>query len=565
MEYQSVRVVDIIKQVNRDVYLPAIQREFVWSAGKIERLFDSIMSDFPIGSFLYWRVDQENKNDWPIYEFIRNYDGEDPHNETANMAGVTRDITLVLDGQQRITSLNIGLKGSYRYFYYRWRTTRLYLDLAKIPVANDENPEELTYGFSFRENDEASNNKLEIWYLVGSILDFADAEDAKASIKNKIDGLDEKIKDNANRLIGRLHNRIHTNAIGNYYTEKSQDYDKVLQVFVRANSGGQPLEYSDLLLATATAKWDTLNAREEIHQFTDSLNEIGNGYGFGKDFVLKSCLYLSNLPIQYKVKNFTRTNLLCIEGNWSRIKESLFLTVKLISRFGFNSKNVVAPLALLPIAYFLMKRGNKNFADSSSADDVAVQVEIRRWFVFVTMKNAFGGSSDTILSRLREVMSAVDSTNQFPSVNLYDSLQITPGFTDGEIGRILSYGYQGRYTNLVLSLIYPNRDWKDAVYHEDHVFPQSEFKKGLLQARGFDPEKVQTYLDTFNLLPNLQLLTESENTSKSNTDFDEWLQTRDSGFKQRHLIPMEVGYEFAEFNKFFVSRSTLISDRLRSI
>lgn len=129
MEYQSVRVVDIIKQVNRDVYLPAIQREFVWSSGKIERLFDSIMSDFPIGSFLYWRVDQENKNDWPIYEFIRNYDGEDPHNETANMAGITRDITLVLDGQQRITSLNIGLKGSYRYFYYRWRTTRLYSTL----------------------------------------------------------------------------------------------------------------------------------------------------------------------------------------------------------------------------------------------------------------------------------------------------------------------------------------------------------------------------------------------------------------------------------------------------
>ena len=565
MEYQSVRVVDIIKQVNRDVYLPAIQREFVWSSGKIERLFDSIMSDFPIGSFLYWRVDQENKNDWPIYEFIRNYDGEDPHNETANMAGITRDITLVLDGQQRITSLNIGLKGSYRYFYYRWRTTRLYLDLAKIPVANDENPEELTYGFSFRENDETANNKLEVWYLVGSILDFADAEDAKASIKNKIDGLDEKIKDNANRLIGRLHNRIHTNAIGNYYTEKSQDYDKVLQVFVRANSGGQPLEYSDLLLATATAKWDTLNAREEIHQFTDNLNEIGNGYGFGKDFVLKACLYLSNLPIQYKVKNFTRTNLLCIEGNWSRIKESLLLTVKLISRFGFNSKNVVAPLALLPIAYFLMMRGNKNFADSSSADDVAVQVEIRRWFVFVTMKNAFGGSSDTTLSRLRELLSATDSKNRFPSANLYEYLQINPGFTDGEISRILSYGYQGRYTNLVLSLVYPDRDWKDAVYHEDHVFPQSEFKKGLLQARGFGLEKVQTYLDTFNLLPNLQLLTESENISKSNADFNEWMQTRDSGFKQRHLIPTDVGYEFTEFDKFFVSRSALISDLLRSI
>ena len=70
------------------------------------------------------------------------------------MAGITKDITLVLDGQQRITSLYIGLKGSYRYFYYRWRKTRLYLNLLKPPTPNDENPEELTYGFAFREGDE---------------------------------------------------------------------------------------------------------------------------------------------------------------------------------------------------------------------------------------------------------------------------------------------------------------------------------------------------------------------------------------------------------------------------
>ena len=565
MEYQSVRVVDIIKQVNRDLYLPAIQREFVWSTGKIERLFDSIMCDFPVGSFLYWRIEQENKNDWPIYEFIRSYDAEDPHNETANVAGITRDITLVLDGQQRITSLYIGLKGSYRFFYYRWRTVKLYLDLAKPQSANDENPEELTYGFAFRENDTPSPGRDEVWYLVSSILDFADAEDAKSAIKNRITDLADDIKDNANRLIGRLHNRVHTNAIGNYYTEKSQDYDKVLQVFVRANSGGQPLEYSDLLLATATAKWDKLNAREEIHQFTDDINHIGNGYGFGKDFVLKACLYLSDLPIQYKVKNFTRTNLLKIENNWSNIKQSLLITVKLISRFGFNSKNIVAPLALLPIAYFLMARGNKNFADSSSANDVAVQIEMRRWFIFVTMKNAFGGSSDTTLSRLREVLTHTNAVDHFPSQELYGYLEIEPSFSEGEISRILSYGYQGRYTNLVLSLLYPDRDWKDAVYHEDHIFPQSEFKKGLLQSRGFDSGKVQAFLNTFNSIPNLQLLTESENIGKSNIDFGAWLQTRDLEFNQRHHIPPMAEYSFADFDKFFALRFTLIADLLRAI
>ena len=129
----------------------------------------------------------------------------------------------------------------------------------------------------------------------------------------------------------------------------------MLQVFVRANSAGQPLEYSDLLLATATAKWETLDARSEINDFTDSLNSTRSGY-IGKDFVL--CLYLTeNLPIQYKVKSFTRSNLRKIEKNWERIKGALSTTVRLISRFGFNDKNVVAPLALLPIALFLLKQG----------------------------------------------------------------------------------------------------------------------------------------------------------------------------------------------------------------
>jgi len=566
MEYIPVRVSDIIRQVNRDIYLPAIQRELVWGTDRIERLFDSIMADFPIGSFLYWRLEQKNKDEWPVYEFIRDFDGESPHNPPANMAGITKDITLVLDGQQRITSLFIGLRGSYRHFYYRWRMTRLYLNLLKPPVPNEDNPEELTYGFAFRENAAPDGDKPQLWYLVGRILDFEDAEDAKSDMKPQLAALPEDQKENANKLIGRLHNRVHTTLVGNYYEEKSQDYDKVLQVFVRANSAGQPLEYSDLLLATATAKWETLDARSEIHDFTDSFNEIGNGYRFGKDFVLKACLYLSeNLPIQYKVKNFTRTNLRTIEGNWEKIKESLSATVRLISRFGFNAKNVVAPLALLPIAFYLMRRGNSAFDMSSNAEDVAAQVAIRRWFVFSTLKNAFGGSSDTTLTRLRELLSTRGSTTPFPADDLYTSLGIEPSLNDAEIDEKLGYGYQGRYTNLVLSLLYPDRDWKDAVFHEDHIFPQSEFQVRALKKRGYDEAKIQTYLSRCNTLCNLQLLRQSENLSKNATPFDEWIQTRDSDFRKRHLIPDMDNCDFDHFGAFAASRTALIVCTLKGL
>jgi len=567
MEYIPIRVSDIVRQVNRDLYLPAIQREFVWGTDRIERLFDSIMGDFPIGSFLYWRLEQRNKDEWPVYEFLRDFDGEHPHNRPANMAGITKDITLVLDGQQRITSLVIGLRGSYRYFYYRWRESRLFLNLLKPPVPNEDNPEELTYDFAFRENVEPDgNNPPQLWYLVGRILDFQDAEDAKSDMKPQLAAFSEEQRDNANKLIGRLHNRIHTTTVGNYYEEKSQDYDKVLQVFVRANSAGQPLEYSDLLLATATAKWDTLDARSEIHNFTDSLNGIGTGYSFGKDFVLKACLYLTeNLPVQYKVKNFTRTNLRAIEANWDTIKESLSTTVRLISRFGFNAKNVVAPLALLPIAFFLMKRSNRAFDTSSKIEDAEAQVAIRRWFVFSTLKNAFGSSSDTTLTRLRELLTGCSHDTPFPSDDLYKSLGIEPRLNDAEVDRILEYGYQGRYTNLVLSLLYPDRDWKDAVFHEDHIFPQSAFQIRLLKKRGYDDAKIKTYTSRFNSLCNLQLLTESENLSKNATPFDEWFRTRDSAFRSRHLIPDLQTYSFDSFEEFANSRTDLIVAALKRL
>ncbi len=566
MEYIPIRVSDIIRQVNRDIYLPAIQRELVWGTDRIERLFDSIMADFPIGSFLFWLLEQKNKDQWPVYEFIRAYDAENPHNLPANMDGITKDIKLVLDGQQRITSLFIGLRGNYRYFYYRWRKTRLHLNLLKPPTPNEENPEELTYGFAFRENANSSGNQPQLWYRAGRILDFEDAEDAKSDMKDQFSDLTEEQRENANKLIGRLHNRIHTTLVGNYYQENSQDYEKVLQVFVRANSAGQPLEYSDLLLATATAKWENLDARSEIHEFTDSINELGNGYNFGKDFVLKACLYLcEDLPIQYKVKNFTRKNLRTIEAKWENIKDYLATTVRLIARFGFHSKNVVAPLALLPIAFYLMKRGNPSFDTSSKLEDAEAQVAIRMWFVFSTLKNAFGGSSDTTLTRLRELLKPLSGATQFPANSLYSSLEIQPHLDEQEIERVLEYRYQGRYTNLVLSLLYPDRDWKNAVFHEDHIFPKSEFQVRALKKRGYDTEKIATYTSNYNNLPNLQFLPENENRVKNATPFNEWIKTRDADFRRRHLIPDIQDLRFDSFIEFTTARTALIMEALKKL
>ena len=82
-----------------------------------------------------------------------------------------------------------------------------------------------------------------------------------------------------------------------YYEENSQEIDKVLDIFIRMNSGGTTLTYSDLLLSLATAKWQNLNAREEIYSLVDELNMIGNGFNFNKDNILKAALVLTDKRI----------------------------------------------------------------------------------------------------------------------------------------------------------------------------------------------------------------------------------------------------------------------------
>ncbi|EMH36662.1 hypothetical protein HMPREF1425_00444 [Helicobacter pylori GAM71Ai] len=90
---------------------------------KIEKLFDSILRGYPIGSFLFWKLPKEDitksdeqdsdKLNFQLYQFITNYDERKPHNEKIRIEQIRRDdLYIVLDGQQRLTSLYIGLKGN---------------------------------------------------------------------------------------------------------------------------------------------------------------------------------------------------------------------------------------------------------------------------------------------------------------------------------------------------------------------------------------------------------------------------------------------------------------------
>jgi hypothetical protein len=337
----------------------------------------------------------------------------------------------------------------------------------------------------------------------------------------------------------------------------------VLEIFIRTNTGGQKLEYSDILLSTATAKWRKLNAREEINKFTDDINKIGYGYNFGKDFVMKGAMYLTeDLPIQYKLSSFTQKNLELIEDHWDETKLAIENSIKLISNFGMMDKNLVSRLPLLPIAQYLRNKNYSLYLSSSNITDVKDQTNIQKWLLLMILKGIFGGSSDTILNKIRNVISTTSDAFPFEKINRELSVDLV--FNDMEINNLLNTNYATRYSFLILSLLYPDRDWKDTRYNEDHIFPKTEFERKKLIARGYDDDTIAKYQAVYNSILNLELLNESENKSKNASPFDKWIVARDTNFKNRHHIPEMEDYSFDNFLVFIEKRKKLLIECIKT-
>jgi uncharacterized protein with ParB-like and HNH nuclease domain len=179
MAYETpITIKKAIENIRKKHYvLPSIQREFVWDSEQIERLFDSLMRDYPISTFLFWKVDKSRINDFQFYEFLKNFHEKDNrHNQKADLLG-DEDVISILDGQQRMTSLYIALTGTYakKIPYYRWDSPnafpkkKMYLNIIK-----KSDDIELEYDFQFLSDEEVVNDENHFWFPVSKVLDFND-------------------------------------------------------------------------------------------------------------------------------------------------------------------------------------------------------------------------------------------------------------------------------------------------------------------------------------------------------------------------------------------------------
>ena len=578
MSYRTEPILVAVNRMNNQYFLPAIQREYVWKTHQIVALFDSILRGYPISSFLFWELQPENRDRWQVYKFIENASDGGTHNTLANLNGVNA-IHLVLDGQQRLTSLLIGLKGTYsvRKKHGRWDNPdawsrqRLHIDLLAEPKINDDDRDSgIYYKFAFKESTPAPD-KENFWFEVGKIMDFnekARFDDYVDETLEMLDGLGLPRSDKRlfERNIERLYNAIHVDDVIAYYTETDQDYDRVLDIFVRANEGGTKLSKSDLLLSMITSKWDGINARDEIFAFVDRINNnLTRRNDFDKDFIMKASLVLTDLPVVYKVENFSNQNLELIRSNWPSIKIAVERGVDLINSFGIDRDNLTSVNAIIPIIYYLYRNPHTTLRGTTEFEVKNAQ-RIRQWLILALVKGAFGRASDGLLTGIRgKLKEPVAAGFDFPVEQINATIASTGlsmKFDDESIVEdILSSTYRGKQTFLILSLLYDDANWGTINFDQDHIFASNLFKPKELSAQGN-----KEWFTQKDRLGNLCLLMTRENMGKQDMPPFEWLSSRGVSFIDRHLIPQDRSlWRFDRFPDFLAAREKLIVARLKEL
>lgn len=583
MSYETMKIREVIEKIgSNEIYLPAIQRKFVWKHPQIEKLFDSIMRDYPIGTFLFWFLKDEKIGDYTFYKFLQNYHQKNKYlNDVAPKPELKDRIIGILDGQQRLSAMYIALQGTYAYKlpYYHWKNEKAFpVRKFYLNLFNVNNPEsDCVYDFKFLTEKEASKvDENNLWFLVKRVLKWKKPSEVNKyyrELENQFNDTEfiETLKtkqDDIDDILTDLWHRMTTAEIINYYKIDEPELDNILDIFVRVNSGGTILSKSDLLFSTIVAHWE--EGREKIEELIQHINEKGDGFYFDNDFIMRSCLVLTDRPVLFKVGNFKQENIRKIKDEWNNIKNAINKTVDLLVEFGFSGETITSQNAIIPIAYYFIKGGQIN---------KEIKNEIRQFLIHGFIKQVYGGQGDSVLSNIREGLREKNDNDTFKLKSLKfsfdDILEIKlPGnksfkITNDDLEEILYYK-KGAYSFMVLTLLYPHLKYDQIKFHQDHLHPHSLFNKTGFQQNNIPEDNWEDFLNLKDRLPNLQLLEGGENESKNKTPLKEWMTKKDiipdlEKYKNDNFIPTDVGLGFDDFIAFFVKRKEIIKNKLKGV
>lgn len=563
MSYQNISIKKAVNAIKKNTYLlPAIQRELVWSPEQIEKLFDSLLSGYPFGSMLFWLYERPAGDSYKFYEFIKYYDQlQENRNKEYSVSGDT-DIVAILDGQQRLTAFYLGLCGylNLHIRYKDWKKTEnfekkfLYLNL--LYVKSKTTDEDIANEFEFKfktpgevKKENTANPDKYLWFKVGDILDYSEKLDYKTKLAD-FNLLSEEKKNTIDRVMDKLYSSIVAEDRINYYEENSTSFDKILNIFIRINSGGTELDYTDFLMSMIINQWG--EGRDEINEKLDDINK-SNNFAIPKDTFLRGCLYLIGAPLNFSVDNFKQTNINKIHESFDEIAKYMKASCKIFNSLGYNKDNLRSNLIVIPLAQFLMQ----NQQESVEGDNLA---RIKRWIMLSILCRVFGASTTTYLTKLRET---IKGKSEFPLDDIIRESGYIRGSMEITYDQLKELVYNARYGSqdawALLTLLYPFYNYENISYNEDHIFPKSKMTS-------------EQYKNGGDFIANLQLLDHTENCEEKRAEDPEaWLedycnrkQVKKEDYKRDNLIPTKYAMTWDHFDDFITDRRDKILDRLAS-
>jgi hypothetical protein len=529
-------------------WLPNIQRPFVWREDQIERLFDSIMREYPISTLLVWRTKSRIRR----RKFIDNYrstirltDFYVPEDDKAKL--------LVLDGQQRLQSLFIGLKGSYE-------KRELYFDVLSGDLVA---PEDIRYKFKFLDAGKAAFPWVKFKETVFS--NDLSSRIAKSIINSAGRELTEVEKERIEDNVARISKQFINEELVVYQELDSIDNtdayreDDVVEIFIRANSGGTRLGKSDLLFSLLTSSWE--DADERMEELLDDLNRIG--YDFTRDFILKTCLTLLNKGASYEVGKFRDVQIRQeLIDKWEDISSAIRDVKDYLSSKTFIRTDRAMPsyLVLIPIIYFRYHYREKwNTVQN-----------IDEYLLRTLLSGAFSGTPDNLIDRCTRVIAA---TGEFNVPEIFGIIR-----EDGRSLEIVENTLFGQYygsknVHLIFNLWYRQFNYTPAYQNNlpqvDHIFPQSLLRKvKKVNPRTGRQDLLRYYQEDRDQIANLMLLTAEENGFSGKRDIppNEWFRDKDDAYLDMHLIPKNPElWELDNYEAFIEERKRLILGKFSHI
>ena len=538
--------------------MPAFQRQFVWSMAQIEKLWDSILLGYPIATFLFWHIDEQNvTGDTYFCNFLtsvtfnsRKLADKANYELTQITAAITN--TAILDGQQRLTSLYLSLFGNSYIREKYARKCKADNIVTKLLIELDQNKLNL-------DEDEYNSKKFDIKFTekVGrlsptqfelrTILQDKFQNDATRdqAIEEAIANVPANSKDYARRILNKLYQKIFVEKLIRYAELHDMNSDDALEMFVRFNSGGKALSRSEITMSTLEAYWPS--ARNEFGKIL-----VENYKEFGTDFIIRSALMLYGNVTKTMINQQIADDL---KNNWTAFKtalESLEAVLKElrieVTRFA-NSWNV-----LLPILYYIYYNPNRYHEHTD---------DIRAYLMRAILFTYFNSGTT---SKLQQMKSYINNNNYEITVAMLDQIKDLQ-VTDGKIDDILNAEKGSNVASDALYFLY--LDWINInlKYELDHLHPYSRFDETKPVAVSMEDWLI--WRSNRNRLPNLQLLEGRINASKNAMSlmryYNDMNAEQQESFRKKAMIPENVPLDIEHFGDFYNKRKEILANRIKAL